>query len=91
MIGLLKAYMNNLLQPEPSKRTHRLLDKKAEKAIVRTYEKITAFLWKAFTSLTPEQKQSITTLMQKEDSKGDFVNAFLSALNNAIEQKSISK
>ena len=90
MIAFLKEYVQNALQSEPSKRKHRLLDKKAEKNIVKTYEKVTAFLWKAFTSLTPEQKQSITAILRKEEPKGDFVNSFLSALNTAMEQKAIT-
>ncbi|MBK6936079.1 MAG: glycogen-binding domain-containing protein [Chitinophagaceae bacterium] len=91
MLTMLKAYVQNVLQPEPSKRKHRMLDKRAEKSIAKAYEKITGFLWDAFTSLTPQQRQSISAMMQKEEPKGDFVSTFLSALNTAMEQKSASK
>ncbi len=84
MLGLLKLYAQNMLREKPDPAEHSRLDEKAIQKIGNIYKGITQLLWDICASLSPDQKQQVSKAISQPD-KGDFLNSFLGAVNNAVK------
>jgi hypothetical protein len=82
MLGLLKLYVENLLQENPSKNEFHRMNKQAMDKIGKIYDGIADLFWNVFASLTPEQKKMILKAV-KEPGNKDIINAVSKALNDA--------
>src|ERR1019366_5051236 len=84
MLGLLKLYVQNMLQEKPDMEVHQQLDKKAIQKIGNVYVGLTKLLWNICASLSLQQKQQISKTLG-QPANGDFINSFLSAVNTALK------
>jgi hypothetical protein len=84
LMGLLKSYAQNMLQDKPDPAAHSRLDEQALHNIANIYKGITQLLWNICATLSPEQKQQVSKAISQPD-KGDFLNSFLGAVNNAVK------
>jgi hypothetical protein len=84
LTGLLKLYIQNMLLQNPDTAIHRQLDQAAAEKIAGAFKQITQLLWDIVASLSPEQKQQVSKVLSQPSSE-DFINAFLSAVNNAVK------
>ncbi|MBL7741908.1 MAG: glycogen-binding domain-containing protein [Chitinophagaceae bacterium] len=87
MLDLLKPYIRNLLQENPSKRVNKRINKKAKKKIGKAYDQLAGLFWNVFASIRPEQKQAILKALDSPAANKDFINAFLKAFNETMEEK----
>jgi hypothetical protein len=83
MLGLLKLYVENLLQEKPDKKAFRRMNKEALDKIGEIYGGIADLFWNVFVFLRPEQKKMILKAI-KEPGDSDFINTFSKALNDAV-------
>lgn len=84
MVDLLKPYVHNLLQDDPSERTNRQINKKAKKKIGKAYDQLAGLFWNVFTSLQPEQKQAIRKALEGPAAGKDFINTLSNAFNETL-------
>ncbi len=80
MQGLLKSYLQNMLQDNPDKNLHQQLDEKAMQRIGNIYRQITQLFWNVSASLSPEQKKQVLKAIN-QPSNNDMINSFLNAVN----------
>ncbi|HMU47748.1 MAG TPA: hypothetical protein PKC72_15360 [Chitinophagaceae bacterium] len=85
MIGLLKPFIANLLQENPDKRTFDKLNKKAGKKLNEIYLGVAQLFWDVFAALTPEQKKNIRDLIENKDSKEDYINRMMKAIETTVD------
>lgn len=84
LTGLLKLYVQNMLQQNPDTAIHRQLDQAAAERITGAFKQITQLLWDMVAVLSPEQKQQVSKVLAQPTGE-DFINAFLGAVNNAVK------
>jgi hypothetical protein len=84
MVDLLKSYVHNLLQDDPSERTNRQINKKAKKKISKAYDQLADLFWNVFTSLQPEQKQAIRKALEGPAAGKDFINTLSNSFNETL-------
>lgn len=87
MIELLKPFIANLLQGNPDKRTYNKLNKKAGKKLNEIYLGVAQLFWNVFATLTPEQKKTIRNLIENNDSKEDYINRMMKAIETTVDSK----
>jgi hypothetical protein len=84
ILGLLKLYVQNMLQENPDRATHEKLDENATQKIDYLYREITNLLWNICDTLSAEQKQQIMKKLG-QPVNGDFINSFLGAVNTTVK------
>ena len=84
MQNLLQQYAQNLLREKPKLHVQKRLDRKMKKQLGKLYGHISQLLQDAMATLTPQQKQAISQLLQHPQKKDDFINNFQGAFNSVI-------
>jgi hypothetical protein len=82
--GLLKLYVQNMLQENPDKNKHQQLDDEAIEKIGNMYRQLTRLFWNICASLSHEQKQQVLKAIN-QPSNNDFINSFLNAVNTSVK------
>lgn len=87
MLDLLRGYVENLLQPNPSSERHQQMDKQAMERLGAAYRQLSDLFWKVFGNLTAEQKNKILTAINQPGGKNDLINTLMGAFNQAMQDK----
>lgn len=87
MIELLKPFIANLLREKPDKRAFDKLNKKAGKKLSEIHLGIAQLFWDVFATLTPEQKKTMRDLIENKDSKEDYINRMMKAIETTVDDK----
>lgn len=82
--GLLKLYVQNMLQQTPDKEMHAGLDEKVMLKIGSIYRQITLLIWNIVVPLKNLQKEQIAKAISNP-SNGDFLNTFLNSVNVVVK------
>ena len=82
--GLLKLYVQNMLQQTPEKEIHAGLDEKVMLKIGSIYRQITLLIWNIVAPLNNLQKEQIAKAIS-HPSNGDFLNTFLNSVNTVVK------
>jgi hypothetical protein len=84
LMGTIKLYAQNMLQPIPDMEAHHRLDDTAAATIGQIYRQITGLLWNICNALSTEQRQAALKKLNEPSSK-DFLNTFLDAINSVAK------
>ena len=85
MALLLKEYITNLLQENPSLQTDNRITAEVSKRFADAYGRLNALFHKIFESMTAQQKQQILKAVTAPGAEKDFINALGAAVNEATK------
>jgi hypothetical protein len=88
MLVLLKAHIQNLLQEKPDKRESKRIRKEADQKLSYIHDEMRKLLHDVLALITPEQKKAILqAISQPGADNNDFINTFMKAVGNAMNEK----